>query len=62
MGGQSDFSRQSKWERREVAHSRQKGRPELEGLDLHLGNHRYSDMTSVPSVRNDMAGDKCGKV
>ena len=57
MKDQSDFSRQNNQAGREVAHSRQKGQLEHGELDMLLGNHRYSDMTSVPSVRSDIAGD-----
>ena len=42
-----------------MAHSRQKGPREL---DMRLENHRYSDMTSVPGVRSDRAGDESGRV
>ena len=44
-----------------MAHSRQKGQLEHGELDMHLANHRYSDMTSVLTMRSDIA-DESGKV
>lgn len=47
---------------REVVHSRQRGQLERGKQSVCLGKHGYSDVTSIPSVRSDMAGDKSGKV